>query len=119
MGIGKDLNELLEQKNIRVADLSRLANIPASTIYSILRRDNLKIEIDVLFKLCDVLNVAPEYFYNKQRADNKLRLNPEEMNIIKKFRQLNADGKKYVLKSIELALSDSEQSFEEGESSCI
>jgi len=32
MGIGKDLNELLEQKNIRVADLSRLANIPASTI---------------------------------------------------------------------------------------
>ena len=119
MGIGKDLNELLEQKNIRVADLSRLANIPASTIYSILRRDNLKIEIDVLFKLCDVLNVAPEYFYDKQRAGNSLRLTPEEVEIIKKIRQLNADGKKYVLKSIRFALSDSEKSFEEDESNCI
>ena len=119
MGIGKDLNDLLEQKNMRVADLARIANIPASTIYSILRRDNLKIEIDVLFKLCDVLNVAPEYFYDKQRANSSLHLSSMEIDIIKKFRQLDADGKQYVIKSIQFALADAAQSSEEDARDCI
>lgn len=64
MSIGKVLNELLKKRNMRVSELAELVDIPASTIYSILRRDNSKIDIEAFFKICDVLGVSPEIFSN-------------------------------------------------------
>ena len=60
MGIGKKLSEILEQKNSNPNELSELSGIPSSTIYSIIKRDNSKVDIQVLLKICNVLNIKAD-----------------------------------------------------------
>lgn len=70
MGIGKKLNDLLQERNMTVTELSRKINVPPTTIYSIIQRDNKKIDIDVLLDIADVLNVTAEYFRDSPLASS-------------------------------------------------
>lgn len=60
--IGTKLKELLETRNIRVAELSRITGISPQTIYSLIKRNSGGVDIDTLLKICHALNVSPEYF---------------------------------------------------------
>ena len=62
MGIGNKLNELLKERNMTVTELSRRINVAPTTIYSIIQRNNKKVDIDVLLDIVDVLGVTAEYF---------------------------------------------------------
>lgn len=62
MGIGNKLSELLKQKNMTVTELARKVNVAPTTIYSIIQRNNKKVDIDVLLDIADVLGVNAEYF---------------------------------------------------------
>lgn len=62
MGIGKKLSDLLSEKNMSVADLAKRIDIAPTTIYSIIQRNNKKVDIDVLISIADVLGVSAEYF---------------------------------------------------------
>ncbi|WP_370850226.1 helix-turn-helix domain-containing protein [Megasphaera sp.] len=62
MGIGKRLSDLLSQKNMKVSELAERANVKASTIYSIIKRDNMKVDLDILLSISNVLGVHAEYF---------------------------------------------------------
>ena len=50
--IGSTLKELLARRGMRVGELSRLIGVPAQTLYSIIKRDNMKIDFDVLLRIC-------------------------------------------------------------------
>lgn len=65
MGIGSKLDKLLKEKNLSAIELARKINVAPSTIYSIIQRDNKKIDVQVLFDMAHVLGVDAEYF-----ADN-------------------------------------------------
>ena len=62
MGIGNKLNDLLNERKITVTDLARKIDIAPSTIYSIIQRNNKKVDIDVLIKISKILGVNVEYF---------------------------------------------------------
>lgn len=62
MGIGNKLQNLIEEKNTNVNELAGRANVSASTLYSIIKRDNTKVDIEVLISICKVLGVPVEYF---------------------------------------------------------
>lgn len=62
MGIGKRLSCLLSQKNMKVSELAGKADVKSSTIYSIIKRDNTKVDLDILFSISSVLGVCVEYF---------------------------------------------------------
>lgn len=62
MGIGNKLNDLLTDRNITVTDLARKIDVAPSTIYSIIQRNNKKVDIDVLIKISKILGVNVEYF---------------------------------------------------------
>lgn len=96
MKIGAILQELLQEKNIKPAELSRVINVPASTIYSIIKRDNMKVDIDILIKISDALGVPAEYFYDKRTTNKSTDFSLDEIELIKKYRQLNADGKERI-----------------------
>ena len=62
MGIGNKLDTLLNERKITVTELARKIDIAPTTIYSIIQRNNKKVDIDVLIKISKVLGVNVEYF---------------------------------------------------------
>ncbi len=62
MGIGDKLQELLDNRRRNVNDLSKSTGIPASTIYSIIRRNNTKVDLSDLQTIADELCVTLDYF---------------------------------------------------------
>ena len=91
MAIGKILSDLLKERNTTFTDLSRNINVAPTTIYSIIERDNMKIDISVLIKICKSLDVNIEMFY-KDYLDNN-DSDKTESEIMFKYDQLNDDGK--------------------------
>ena len=62
MGIGSKLQALINERGTNVNELSKNAGVPAQTIYSLIKRDAKKVEIDALIKICHVLGVTADYF---------------------------------------------------------
>lgn len=57
------LKELMEAKNIKAAQLARMADLPPTTIYSMLKRNNRNTEPETLAKISKALNI-PISFWN-------------------------------------------------------
>lgn len=100
MGIGKTLSDILKEKDIAVTDLARNINIAPTTIYSIIERDNMKIDISVLLKICKSLDVDIETFY-QDYLDSECRvisdsITSEERKMLETYRMLDEYGKKVV-----------------------
>lgn len=65
------LKELLESKNMRAVDLARAADLPPTTIYSMLKRNNRNTEPETLAKISKALNI-PISFWNDFNDENRL-----------------------------------------------
>lgn len=92
--IGSKLQEILNKKGSNPAELSRLTGISYQTIVSIIKRDNLKINLDYLFKICNALDVNIETFYMEyeEYRNKKSKTSPKINLLIEKAEQLNEDG---------------------------
>lgn len=100
MGIGKTLSDILKEKNTTVTDLARNVGIAPTTIYSIIDRDNMKIDIAVLIKICNSLDVDINVFYkdylsNSQKEKSNF-LTAEESTLLDMFRAIDNYGKNTV-----------------------
>ena len=62
MGIGNKLDNLLSERGMTVTELARKVDVAPTTIYSIIQRNNKKVDIDVLIKIARTLGVNTEYF---------------------------------------------------------
>lgn len=65
MGIGIKLIKLMEERDLNPNKLAKISDVPAVTIYSIVRRDPEEIEKDILTKVARALNVNVDYFSEK------------------------------------------------------
>lgn len=94
MGIGHKLSDLLNERNMTVTELSRKIDVAPTTIYSIIQRNNKKVDIDVLLNIADVLGVDAEYFRDTEKpqilAAHKENGNftPEELEKIEEYKKL-------------------------------
>lgn len=99
--IGKRLNDLISSRNENVNSVANQIGVSPQTIYSIIKRDNMKVDFDILMKLAKCLEVSVEYFYeptigHKQNNIDSRYLEESEFKIIKKYRSLSFGGKKAV-----------------------
>lgn len=62
MGIGSKLINLLHEQGSNPNELAQKINVPAQTIYSMIKRDSKKADIEVLIKISRELGVEPEFF---------------------------------------------------------
>ena len=60
--IGTTLKKLLDERDIKVNEFARQIQVPAQTLYSIIRRDNMKIDFELLPRICDALHVPLRHF---------------------------------------------------------
>lgn len=64
MAIGAKLSNLINSRNTNVNQLAAATGVSPSTIYSIIKRDNMKVDLDDLQKIADELCVTLDYFAN-------------------------------------------------------
>ena len=105
MSIGKRLEELINYRNTNVNRVAREAGISPQTIYGIIKRDNTKVDINILMALAKELNVTLDYFSGGP-------VNVDEVDVetfVSRYRQLDAHGKKVVQSLITLELERIEE----------
>ena len=86
------------QKGLSQAALGKLLGVQAQTISN---WENGKSEpnLKTINKLCEVLNIP---LYSLISKDADYQLNYEEVFIIKKYRELNDDGKKMIINLLKM-----------------
>lgn len=62
MGIGAKLNELMKRRGTNANELAQKVGVAPTTIYSMIKRDSKKADIEVLINISKELGVEPEYF---------------------------------------------------------
>lgn len=109
MGIGKTLSCILEEKNSNANELAEKINVSPSTIYSIIKRDNTKVDIEVLIKICMALNVDIDRFYREYFTEDELKPKAEEphfsrneQRIIDLFKNLDDIQQENIISKAEL-----------------
>ena len=57
---GPMLKEILIERGINVSELARRLNISPQTLYSMIKRDNQKVDFDLMMRICAELRVPVE-----------------------------------------------------------
>lgn len=100
MGIGDKLNTLLLENDSNPNKLSEETGISASTIYSIIKRNNTKVDLSVLQVIANKFGVSLEYFSENERSHASLKnefvISELEKEHIKKYRLIDKRGKESV-----------------------
>ena len=96
--IGTTLKKLLDEREIKVNEFARQIHVPAQTLYSIIRRDNMKIDFELLLRICDALHVPLETFCGTGSPDQPT---PEEWETLWKLRRLDSHGRLVTLQLLD------------------
>lgn len=119
MGIGDKLQQLISQKNTNVNELSIQAKVSPSTLYSIIKRNNTKADIDVLIRIANILGVPVEFFSDeiylkpapqpakKVPKDLKKILEDEEVTL--NGRMMSVEDKEKMMRIIEAAFYEAKE----------
>lgn len=79
MGIGLKLEKLIKERNTNVNELAQKIGVAPTTIYSMIRRDSKKADIEVLFKISKELGVDAEYFCDSENLIDKYEPSYEDV----------------------------------------
>lgn len=102
MGISNRLTKLMNERDTNANDLASKAGIPASTIYSLIRRDSNRVDIDSLIKIAKALGVTADYlletgFENQEIPPTDYKLN----RIMNFYNEMDDIGKNELLDQAE------------------
>jgi SOS-response transcriptional repressor LexA len=96
--IGSTLKQMLTARRMSVGELAGRVGAPVQTLYSIIRRDNMKIDFDLLLRICDALDVPVETFCGETRPDAP---SAEDWQLVGRYRALDPHGREMVERVLE------------------
>lgn len=107
MKIGEFLQKYIDETNISQAELARRSGVPASTISSIINRNNDRVAIEMILKLCEVLKCDINEYINTLKTDVctdslSQTFTQNEIKYIKKYRTLDEYGKKLIDNALDI-----------------
>mgnify|MGYP000728363598 FL=1 len=105
--IGKTLDRILKEKGTNVNELAKNIGVSNQTLYSIIKRDNMKIDFELLLKICNELNVNVEKFYDDyiDSKSQQILLTDEEQQLILAYRA-NPSMQEAVKKLLDIDVSE-------------
>lgn len=105
--IGKTLDRILKEKGTNVNELAKNIGVSNQTLYSIIKRDNMKIDFELLLKICNELNVNVEKFYDDyiDSKSQQILLTDEEQQLILAYRA-NPSMQEAVKKLLDIGVSE-------------
>lgn len=105
MGIGTRLEELMKLKGTNANELANKIGATPSTIYSIIKRDSNRVDIDIIIKIAHALDMSADDFLSykiDEESDPPFVLTAKETELIKKYRALDSYGAKAVGNVLEI-----------------
>jgi len=115
--IGSTLKQLLGERKMSVNELARQIDVPVQTLYSIIRRDNMKIDFDVLLRICGVMEVPVARFCSGERAAGE-NPDPAEWALLGRWRALDDHGREMTELVMEGELERLRREQESAETNC-
>ena len=92
---GKRLAQMRQQSNLSQKAIAEKLKIPQST-YAGYETGSRKIPLELIVKLSKILNVSPTILILGKEINIINDFTASEIDIIKKYRQLDADGKQRI-----------------------
>lgn len=69
MGIGARLVELMEKRKINTNELANMIGVPPTTLYSMIKRDSNRIDIDLIIKISHALGMTADEFLSGEAQE--------------------------------------------------
>ena len=117
------LENIMEEKSLKVSEVAKLSNLTDSTVRSILTRKTKNVSLEVAFKLSKGLNVSLEKLNGedvpKETTNNtfnnpeKKTLSPEDEAILSLYHQLDEGDKGEIRGEIKQMLKSDKYSNQE------
>lgn len=102
MGFGKNLKKVLDEKNKTVVWLSKETEIPSTTIYSMIKRDN-EPRVDVVRKIASKLDVdVNDLYYNAEELKELKEMEEESKYVEECYRKQYGENWPLVVYASEL-----------------
>lgn len=98
MGIGFKLDKLMRERGTNANELAQKIGIAPTTIYSMIKRDSKKADIEVLIRLSKELGVEPEYFCDDNAAKPEPTYADVELLIARNGKQMSTEQKMRLIK---------------------
>lgn len=99
MGIGSKLDMLLKEQGSNPNELAAKIGVSAQTIYSMIKRDSKKADIEVLIRISEELGVEPEYFCDTVvRQEEKDSYKQIESLIARNGKELSSEKRMRLIK---------------------
>ena len=84
MGVGTQLKKALQERGITIKQLAESIGVPVNTLYSITKRDSMRVNPEIIKQLSDTLGVTPTYLTGfDERIVRPEQYTPEELAEIK------------------------------------
>lgn len=117
MSVAKRLKKYMEANGYSKADLSRMSSIPYTTIDGLFKKGDENVKLSTLKKLAGIIGCTlDELVYSEEElARGNAVFAKEEIQVIKKYRQLDADGKADINDLIDSKLARAERAAKEQE----
>ena len=104
---GSMLKEILSEQGISVSELARRLNVPPQTLYSMVKRDNQKVDFDLMMRICAELSVPVEHMCENAAVPSMPNL--KEWQLVSRYRRLDEQGRELTDMIIEHELRRLEQ----------
>lgn len=101
------LQEILSEKGLSIPEAARACGLSDSTLRSIITRKNKTVALEVAMKISKGLNVSLERLNGLEEIKEVKKsnaLHPDEEKLLKDFRSLNSEGKRYILQTMQMAV---------------
>lgn len=94
MGIGKRLEIIMKERGINANELANRIGVTSSTIYSMIKRDSNRVDIDLVYKIAHAFNMTVDDFLSgepEKQVDvlaahiDGYDLTPEEQEEVQNF----------------------------------
>lgn len=117
MSVVNRLKQYMENNGYNKADIARLSSIPYTTIDGLFKKGDENIKLSTLKKLARLIGCTLDdlAFSEDELERNADKFSPKEISTIKKYRQLDADGKEDVDDYINMKLLQAQRRAEEKE----
>ena len=82
MNIGSRLKQILDEKGLTVSQLSREAEVPAQTLYAMIKRDSNKADMDIMARILEALDMdLMEFMQLEPRKKKRKAVKPAEKTV--------------------------------------
>ena len=91
------IRQLINDSRLNLKAFAKKADIPYTTLRSMLERGIENASVNNVIKICKALNISIEYLYDMEKTDT---LSYEETELLRFFNTLNDIGKKEAVKRV-------------------